>query len=203
MKILQLDEFFPNMVFTVMSKQNFAEYQTPAAKLTGTRLNDMLLTGPDLLANLVGFTLRFVRRSSHSPLTSKDCTCKFRSAHKVRIFFRFLWGTKDDEKYEYVRHVFGTKCSPRCANHAFPTSSKDHASYYPSVQRLVHETLDDFYQSADTTWKQHMEDLRCVLQKGGFNLTKWASTNETFLPAVPTEHRALSPADTPNAKLVL
>ena len=45
-----------------------------------------------------------------------------------------------------------------------------------------------------------MKDLRCVLLKGGLNLTKWVSTNETFLTAVHVEHRALSPADIPHAK---
>ena len=106
--------------------------------------------------------------------------------------------------YEYVRHVFGAKCSPTCANHALQTCSNEHASDYPSVQRLVHENfyMDDFYLSTDTISEaiQHMEDLRFVLLKGGFNLTKWVSTNETFLTAVPAEHRALSPADIPHAE---
>ena len=45
-----------------------------------------------------------------------------------------------------------------------------------------------------------MEDLRCVLLKGDFNLTNWVSTNEIFLTAVTGEHRALSPADIPHAE---
>ena len=45
-----------------------------------------------------------------------------------------------------------------------------------------------------------MEDLHCVLLKGSFNLTKWVSTNETFLTAVAAEHRALSPADIRHAE---
>ena len=62
--------------------------------------------------------------------------------------------------------------------------------------------MDDFYLSTDTISEaiQHMENLRCVLLKVVFNLTKWVSTNETFLTAVPAEHRALSPADIAHAK---
>ena len=69
-----------------------------------------------------------------------------------RKFLRFLWGTEDPEMYEYVRHVFGAKCLPTCANHALQTCSNEHASDYPSVQRLVHENfyMDDFYLSTDT-----------------------------------------------------
>ena len=59
--------------------------------------------------------------------------------------------------YEYVRHVFGAKCSPTCANHALQTCSNDHASDYPFVQRLVHENfyMDDFYLSTDTISVEH------------------------------------------------
>ena len=44
-----------------------------------------------------------------------------------------------------------------------------------------------------------MEHLRCVLQKGGVNLTKLVSPNKTFFTAVPAEQRALSPAEIPHA----
>ena len=61
--------------------------------------------------------------------------------------------------------------------------------------------MDDFYLSADTISEaiQHLEDLRCVLQKGGFNLTKLVSPNETIFTAVRAEQRALSPAEIPHA----
>ena len=108
-----------------------------------------------------------------------------------RKFLRFLWGTEDPEMYEYVHHDFGAKCALTCANHA---------SDYPFVHDNFY--MNDFYLSTDTIFEaiQHMEDLRCVLLKGGFNLTKRVSTNESFLTAVPVEHRALSPADIPHAK---
>ena len=61
--------------------------------------------------------------------------------------------------------------------------------------------MDDFYLSADTISEaiQHLDDLRCVLQKGGFNLTKLVSPNETIFTAVRAEQRALSPAEIPHA----
>ena len=97
----------------------------------------------------------------------------------------------------------GAKCWPKCANHALQTGSKDYASGYPSIQRLVHEKfhVGNFYLSTDTISEaiQHMEYLHCELQKGGFNLTKWVSTNETFLTPVPAEHQALSPANIAHA----
>ena len=98
-----------------------------------------------------------------------------------RKLFRFLWGTEDPETYEVVRHVFGAENLSICANHVLQTCSNDHASDYPSVLRLVHENvyMDDFYFSTDTISEaiHHMEHLRCVLLKGGLNLTKWVSTN--------------------------
>ena len=165
----------------------------------------MLLTGPDLLANLVGVILRFRQKKSRFPrMDIEGMYMQVSVRPQDRKFLGFLWGTKDPEMYEYVRHVFGAKCSPLCANHALQTCSNEHASDYPSVQRLFHENfcMDDFYLSTDTISEaiQLMEDLRCVLLKGGFNLTKWVSTKETFLTTVPAEHRALSPADIPHAE---
>ena len=107
-----------------------------------------------------------------------------------RKLFRFLWGTEDPETYEVVRHVFGAENLSICANHVLQTCYNDRASYYPSVLRLVHENvyMDDFYYSTDIISEaiHHMEHLRCVLLKVGFNLTNG------FQP--------ISPADTPNTK---
>lgn len=185
-------------------KDKLRRVSNAAAKYKGTCLNDMLLTGPDLLANLVGVVLRFRQKQFPIAADIEGMYMQVSVRPQDRKFLRFLWGTEKPEMYEYLRHVFGAKCSPTCANHALQTCSNDHASDYPFVQRLVHENfyVDDFYLSTDTISEaiQHMQDLRSVLQKGGFNLTKWVSTNEIFLRAVPAEHRAVSPADIPNSK---
>ena len=175
-----------------------------AAKIKGKCLNDMLLTGLDLFANLVGDNLRFCQYNSPISACIEGMYMLFSVRPQDCKFLRCLWGTEDPEIYEYVRHVFGAKCSPTCADHALQTCTNDKASYYPSVQRLFHQRfyMDDFYLSTDTISEaiQHMENLRCVLLKGGINLTKWVSTNKTFLTAVPAEHKELLPADIPHAK---
>ena len=147
-----------------------------AAKYKGPCLNDMLLKGPDLLANLVWVILRF--RQMMFPISAdiEGMYMQVSVRPQDRKFLRFLWGKDDPEMCEFVRHVFGAKCLPTSANHALQTCSTNHASDYPSVQRLVYENfyMDDFYLSTDTISEaiQHKDNKRCVQQKGGFNLTK-------------------------------
>ena len=133
-------------------KPKLRRVSNAAAKNKGKSLDDMLLTGPDLLANLVGFFLRF--RQKMFPI-SADIEGMYKQVlvrPQDQKFLRFILGTDDPEMYECVRHVFGAKCSPTCVNHTLQTCSKDHASDYPSVQRLVHENsyMDDMYLSTDT-----------------------------------------------------
>ena len=158
-------------------KPKLRRVSNAAAKNKGKCLNGMLLTGPDLLANIVGVILRF--RQKMFPI-SADIESMYKQVSvrpQDQKFLRFLWGTDYPEMYKCVRHVFGAKCLPTCVNHALQTCSKDHPSDYPSVQRLVHKNFykDDFYLSTDIISEaiQHIEDLRFLLQKDSFNLSKY------------------------------
>ena len=66
---------------------NFAEYLTPSQNVkerVSMRCSSQVST---FSQTLLGSFYAFVRRSSQSPPTSKACTCKFRSAHKIETFF--------------------------------------------------------------------------------------------------------------------
>ena len=156
----------------------------------------MLLTGPDLLANLLGIILRF--RENKYPL-SADIEAMYLQVSvrpDDRKFLRFLWGENDPQFFEYLCFVFGAKCSPTCANFALQTCADDHSTDYPHIQRLVrdHFYMDDLFVSTDTVQQavHIIHDSRTVLSRGGFNLTKWITNCHEILSAVPSEHRALS-----------
>ena len=85
------------------------------SKYRGMCLNDMLLPGPDLLANLLGVLIRF--REQKYPLTT-DIEAMFMQVSvrpADRKFLQFFWGTEDAEFIEYLRFIFGAACSPNCA----------------------------------------------------------------------------------------
>ena len=92
-----------------------------AAKFHGASLNKSLLTGPDLLQNLINVLLRF----THPSAVSADIEGMFL---QVGLFpcdqpsLRFLWRedpTSNVVVHQYTRHIFGAKDSPTCANYAF------------------------------------------------------------------------------------
>ena len=166
------------------------------SKFKGVCLNDMLLTGPDLLCNLLGVITRFCK--GKHPITA-DIERMFMQVSvnpEDRKFLRFLWGAEEPEFFKYTRFVFGAKCSPTCAIYALRTCADDNAESHPHIKKLVYENfyMDDFFEATDDieTAVKIIEDLRHVLQQGSFNLTKWISTDHKILQTIPEEHRSIT-----------
>ena len=90
-----------------------------AAKFHGVSLNSKLLTGPDLLQTLIHVLMRF---RQHPYSVSADIEGMFLQVGVIsedRPSLRFLWRedpATDVAVYQYVRHIFGSKDSPTCAN---------------------------------------------------------------------------------------
>ena len=169
------------------------------SKYRGVCLNDMLLPGPDLLANLLGVLIRF--RERKYPLTA-DIEAMFMQVSvrpADRKFLRFLWGTEDADFYEYLRFIFGAACSPTCANYALQQCADDNADDFPNIAAIIKQNfyMDDLFVSTDSVNEavSMYQSLRCVLSKGGFNLTKWTSTSQDVLHSIPDDHRGISPDD--------
>ena len=100
-----------------------------AAKFHGVSLNGQLLTGPDLLNNLVGILLRF--RSGRIGVMA-DIEQMFHQVYvseEDRDSLRFLWRdldeTKKPDEYHMTVHVFGSVDSPCCASYALQKTSLD------------------------------------------------------------------------------
>ena len=120
-------------------------------KYKGVCLNDMLLTGPDLLANLLGIILRF--REKQHPL-STDIEAMYMQVSVCPAdmkFLRFLLGELEPHFFEYLRFVFGAKCSPTCANFALQTCADDHFDEHPHVKRIVRPLLHELIFSFPPT----------------------------------------------------
>ena len=89
-----------------------------AAKFHGTSLNESLLTGPDLLQNLIHVLLRF---RQHQLALSADIEGMFLQvgvSDGDKPSLRFLWRedpTTNVVVYQYTRHLFGAKNSPTCS----------------------------------------------------------------------------------------
>ena len=92
-----------------------------AAKFQGSSLNSHLLSGPDLMNNLVGIFMRF--REDRIAI-SGDIEAMFNQVSvppEDQIALRFLWRQSpgsEAEVYQYQHHIFGAKCAPTCSNYA-------------------------------------------------------------------------------------
>jgi len=148
-----------------------------SAKFKGVSLNDIFLQGPDITNNLVGVLLRFRRESI---AIQGDIQSMF---HQVRIplqdqdYFRFLWWKNRNlenplEMYRMVVYIFGTICSPLCANFALRKTAEDHSHLYdPVTSETVIRSfyVDDCLASFPTVQQaqQVVKELQNLLAQGG------------------------------------
>ena len=127
-----------------------------ASKFKGVSLNDKLLSGPDLLRNLLGIVFRF---REHLIAITADIESMFLQVavpkEECRVL-RFLWRNKPDDNieiFEYNRHVFGAKSSPTCVNYGFQQCGRENKSEFPVAAATIDRNfyMDDLVKSVDTT----------------------------------------------------
>ena len=173
-----------------------------AAKFKGTSLNDQLLQGPDLTNGLLGVIIRF--RQEPVAMVA-DVEGMF---HQVRVApddcnaLRFLWWPNDDLSkepvdYQMLVHLFGATSSPSCASFCLKKTASDNQGDFDvetitTVDRNFY--VDDCLKSVPTTDKaaRLSGQLRELLSRGGFRLTKWISNDRNVIATVPVTERAPS-----------
>lgn len=171
-----------------------------AAKHHGLSLNDVVLQGPQMTNNLQAVLLNF-RKESVALIS--DVEAMF---HQVRVpvedrdVLRFLWWPGGDLEqtprvYRMCAHLFGGTWSPSACSFALKKTADDHKDEFPDeVVQTVKQNfyVDDCLVSVATESEavKLAEDLRCLLAKGGFRLSKWLSNNPNVLDSIPVKDRA-------------
>ena len=102
-------------------------------------------------------------------------------AEHHRDFLRFLWWDGGDlsnkpQQYRMCVFLFGTVCSPACANFALQQTARDNQSEYSEATiQTVNECfyVDDCLASVSTIEqaKSLLHELVELLARGGFKLT--------------------------------
>ena len=151
-----------------------------AAKFHGASLNKSLLTGLDLLQNLIYVLLRF---KQHPFAVSADIEGKFLQIGVLACdqpTLRFLWRedpTSNVVVHQYTRHIFGEKESTTCANYALQRTASDDAKEYPEAAKAVLENfyMDDYLDSVEFPERARIrsKELVHLFHLGGFKLTKF------------------------------
>ena len=148
-------------------------------------LNSNLLSGPDLRNNLFGLLLRF--RENPVAITA-DIEAMFMQVGIIETdqpSMRFLRPTERNIKqFQYTRLIFGARCSPTTAI-LFLQRTASNFSANQAVKDLFHNRfyMDDFVHLLETIQKakENTALLEKTLSKGGFNLTKLVSNEQSAI----------------------
>ena len=77
---------------------------------------------------------------------------------------RFVWRRTPEDKvdvYQYVRHIFGAKCSPTCSNYALRQTARDNKDSFPLEAEVVERNfyMDDLFKSVPSILHPYCEPL--------------------------------------------
>ena len=154
-----------------------------ASKFRGESLNSNLLTGPDLLNNLVGILLRF----RENPFAGMFMQIGVRQEDQSAV--RFLWMIDNNiRQFQFSRLIFGATCSPFCAIYVPHKCAEDNKIQFPAALNAIkhHFYMDDYIQSLPTNAdaKNSISHTKDCLKKGGFSLTKFVSNTPEVLAEI-------------------
>ena len=163
-----------------------------ATATSGTSLNQALLVGPTLQPTLSEILMKF---RSYPIALNADISKMYREVAlhpDDKDLHRFIWRATPTGpllQYRMCRVTFGVSASPYLAVRTLQQTARDHGEGYPeaSAHILQNFYVDDFLGGADSTQEalQLYTDIRSILHKGGFNLTKWRSSSKEVLKNIP------------------
>ena len=171
-----------------------------AAKFQNVSLNQQILKGPDLTNSLTGVLTRFRERSIAVMTDIEKMFYQVRVPTEDSKYLRFLWWPGGDvdqepEEFQMLVHLFGGVTSPSCANYALQKTADENAEHFDqetiqSVKRNFY--VEDCLRSVedDQQASRLVNQLRQLLAKGGFRLTKWISNACNVIQSAPVSERA-------------
>ena len=97
-----------------------------------------LITGPDLLNNLVGSHLRFRENPVAILSDIEGMFIQIAIRHEDQSALRFLWpNAKMVNQYQITRLFFGATCSPFCSFFVLNRCAEDNAIEFPKAVNAI------------------------------------------------------------------
>ena len=90
-------------------------------------MNSHLVSGPDLLNNLVVIFMGFIEEKiALSGDIKRQCLTKLLSHQRIKLPSVFPFSPESEiEVYQYQRHIAGAKCAPKCSNYALLRTAEE------------------------------------------------------------------------------
>ena len=192
--------YLPHHPVTHASKAKTRIVFDCAATKKGVSLNDRVLQGPDMTNSLLGVLLRFRQEPIALMADIEAMFHQVRVTERDRDALRFLWWPdgdlcKDPQDYRMTVHLFGGNWSPSCCNFALRKTAEDNQC--ESTSDAGRRVGRDFYVDDCLTSVKNEDDattlvaeMKELLERGGFNLTKWITNSRRVLATIPEEDRA-------------
>ncbi|XP_062556821.1 uncharacterized protein LOC134221647 [Armigeres subalbatus] len=163
-----------------------------AAKSNGMCLNDVLITGPDLLKSLQGVLLRFRRGKIGFVGDVKEMFNRIWISEKDSWSQCFVYRHNPDDIVQTFRMkamVFGANSSPFIAHYIKNYNAQLHASEYSDASNaIVHDHyVDDFLGSEDDVFKaaELIQDVIQVHKSGGFEIRNFRCSSKKVMKTIP------------------
>ena len=126
-----------------------------AANFHGSSLNNALLTGLDLLQNLIHVLIWFRQYQYAVYAEAEVMFLKVGVIPQYQPSLQFLWREDPVEEifvYKYVRHYFGAKNSPTSAKYALKANANGNKTTFPEAALSMKNffSTDDHLESSPT-----------------------------------------------------
>ncbi|XP_071950844.1 uncharacterized protein [Antedon mediterranea] len=171
-----------------------------SATFNGVSLNDTLLSGPDLMNQLLGVLIRFREEPVAVTGDIEQMFYAFKVREDHRKFLRFLWFKDNQPDAEIVTycmsvHIFGNKPSPAVAISGLRKTGMEGAAVFGmDVKQLIDDNfyMDDLLKSLPTVEEavDILKRTRDLLSTANIRLHKFTSTNPDVLAAFKPEELA-------------
>ncbi|XP_049277727.1 uncharacterized protein LOC125761030 [Anopheles funestus] len=166
---------------------------------TEKSLNDLLLVGPVIQESLFTLLLKFRMRKIALVADIRQMYLQVKVHHDHTRYQRILWRDSPDKPidvFELQRVTFGLASSSFLATRVLQQLALDEGDSFPMAKSALLEDfyVDDYIGGANSEEEaiQLQAQLTCLLEKGGFHLTKWNSNITNVLDNVPAEDMASS-----------
>lgn len=172
----------------VFSSRKFRVVFNASAKTTSDiSLNETQMVGEKLQPDLIIILIEF--RINKFGLTA-DVIKMYRQVKvhpEDRKFQRIVYRESESEPirtYEMNTVTYGHACAPHCAIRSLIQCANDHESQFPVAAKTVRKRfyVDDVLTGASDELElpKVKKDLSSLLNKGGFELTKWKTNASSF-----------------------
>lgn len=178
--------YLPHFAVVNPAKPKIRVVHDAAARTAGRSLNDMLLSGPDLLQSLPGVVMRFRQHPHAVSADIKEMFMQIRIQEQDRDALRFLWrGEKREgrpQEYRMTSVIFGATSSPCTALYVKNRNASDFIEEYPAAARAIRKShyMDDYIASFATEQeaKEISRSVDYVHRQAGFELRGWVSNSK-------------------------